>query len=91
MPPRIFTMPQPLARAIVIVLVSLSGIDSASAQELPPKSRFYELEKVHLTKRGDGYVLVHTIASTASKDRFWALVEVNNMDGSRKCEARFCR
>ena len=32
------------------------------------------------------YVLVHTITHTASRDRFWALVEVNNVDGSRLCE-----
>ena len=70
----------------MFVAASLFSIQSASAQETPPKSRSYELEKVHLAKRDNTYVLVHTIASTASKDRFWALVEVNNPDGSRKCE-----
>jgi hypothetical protein len=74
------------ARVIVFVVVSLFAIESAVAQETPPSSRFYELGKVHLAKRNNTYVLVHTIISTASKDRFWALVEVNNMDGSRKCE-----
>ena len=75
-----------LARAFVFVVVILFAIGSASAQEAPPTSRFYELGKVHLAKRNNTYVIVHTIASTASKDRFWALVEVNNADGSRKCE-----
>jgi hypothetical protein len=75
-----------LARAIVFVAVSLVAIERAVAQEVPPTSRFYELDKVHLFKRNNAYLLVHTITSTASKDRFWALVEVNNLDGSRKCE-----
>ena len=75
-----------LLRAVVLALVSLFTIDSAAAQEMPPKSKYYELDKVHLDKRDNSYILVHTIASTASKDRFWALVEVNNVDGSRRCE-----
>jgi len=69
-----------------LVVVSLVAIASAAAQEAPPKSNYYELDKVHLAKRNNTYVLVHTITSTTSKDRFWALVEVNNTDGSRKCE-----
>jgi hypothetical protein len=72
--------------AIVLVFISLFAIDSAVAQETPPKSKYYELDKVHLAKRDNTYVLVHAITSTASKDRFWALVEVNNLDGSRRCE-----
>lgn len=86
MPVRIFAMFQGFAPPIVFVAVSLFAIQSASAQETPPKSRSYELEKVHLAKRDNAYVLVHTITSTASKDRFWALIEVNNVDGSRRCE-----
>jgi hypothetical protein len=79
-------MVQTVARATVFVFVGLFATASAVAQEMPPKSKYYELDKVHLAKRSDSYVLVHTITSTASKDRFWALVEVNNADGSRKCE-----
>ena len=77
---------QILTRAIVLVVVSVFTAERAVAQETPPQSKYYELDKVHLAKRDNSYVLVHTIASTASKDRFWALVEVNNADGSRKCE-----
>jgi len=77
---------QLLIRAGVLIVVSLFAIESVVAQEAPPTSRFYELNKVHLAKRDNTYVLVHTITSTASKDRFWALVEVNNLDGSRRCE-----
>jgi hypothetical protein len=77
---------QTFARMIVFVAGSLLAIESASAQEAPPTSRHYELGKVHLAKRDNAYVLVHTISSTAPKDRFWALIEVNNADGSRKCE-----
>ncbi len=79
-------MPQRVARVMLAVFVSLFAVESASAQDTPPKSKYYELEKVHLAKRDNAYLLVHTITSTASKDRFWALVEVNNVDGSRKCE-----
>jgi len=79
-------MVQSLIRAIVLVVFSLFAIGSAVAQEAPPKSKYYELDKVHLAKRDNTYVISHTIASTASKDRFWALVEVNNADGSRRCE-----
>lgn len=77
---------QILTRAIVLLVVSVLMAGRAVAQETPPQSKYYELDKVHLAKRDNSYVLVHTIASTASKDRFWALVEVNNVDGSRKCE-----
>src|SRR4029450_12098252 len=61
MPVRICAMFQGFARAIVFVAVSLLAIQSASAQETPPKSRSYELEKVQLAKRDNTYVLVHTI------------------------------
>ena len=58
----------------------------AFAQDAPPSAKGLELGKVHLAKRGNGYVVVHTISNTATKDRFWALLEVSNADGSRKCE-----
>ena len=77
---------QTRGRAILFVVVGLFAIESAIAQEAPPTARSYELGKVHLAKRGDTPVLVHTITSTTSKNRYWALVEVNNVDGSRKCE-----
>jgi hypothetical protein len=80
------TMFQTFVRVFLFGVVSVFGLERAVAQEAPPKSRYYELDKVHLAKRNDGYLLVHMITSTVSKDRFWALVEVNNMDGSRKCE-----
>jgi hypothetical protein len=77
---------QASARVLVFVVAGLFAIERAAAQETPPTSRSYELDKVHLTKRGNTYLLVHAIASTASRERSWALVEVNNSDGSRKCE-----
>jgi hypothetical protein len=48
--------------------------------------KWFELSKPHLAKRGDAYVVVYTISSTARRDRFWALVATNNPDGSRRCE-----
>jgi hypothetical protein len=74
------------ARVLVFVFAGLFVIGRAAAQETPPTSRYYELGKVHLAKRGSAYLVVHTIVSTASRERSWALVEVNNKDGSRKCE-----
>jgi hypothetical protein len=71
---------------ITLVALSLAGTHAAVAQENPPSSRWVEIGKPHLAKRADTYVLVHAITSTASRDRFWALVEVNAPDGSRMCE-----
>jgi hypothetical protein len=79
-------MIQMAVRGVVVVLVTLIAIESVVAQDAPPKSSHYEIGNVHLAKHDTTYVLVHTIASTVSKDRYWALVEVNNVDGSRKCE-----
>jgi hypothetical protein len=71
---------------VALVAFSMTAAHPAVAQENPPSSRRVELGKPHLAKRGDKAVLVHTVTSTASKDRSWALVEVNGPDGSRKCE-----
>lgn len=79
-------MVQTTIRAAMLAVSLFAVVASAVAQETPPKSKYYELGKVHLAKRDNSYVLSHTITSTASKDRFWALVEVNNADGSRRCE-----
>ena len=74
------------ARVLVFVLAGVFAVGRAAAQETPPTSKYFELDRVHLAKRGNAYLLVHTIVSTASRERSWALVEVNNSDGSRKCE-----
>src|SRR5262245_34946488 len=74
------------ARAIAFVFAGLLAVGSAVAQETPPKSDHYELDKVRLAKRENTYLLIQTITSTMPRDRFWALVEVNNSDGSRRCE-----
>jgi len=74
------------ARAIAVVFVGLLAVQSVSAQETPPNGKYYDLDKVYLAKRDKTVLLVHTITSTASKVRSWALVEVNNADGSRRCE-----
>jgi hypothetical protein len=71
---------------VAVVVLSPAGAHLAAAQANPPTSRFVEVWKPHIAKRGDAHVLVHGINSTAPRDRFWALVEVNNPDGSRKCE-----
>ena len=77
-------MSQP-SRWIAVIALSLVVTSTASAQQNPPTSRLFEVWKPHVAKRGNTPVLVHGVTST-SRDRFWVLVEVNNPDGSRKCE-----
>jgi hypothetical protein len=72
--------------AIAFATLSLFPVHAAAGQDAPPSSRWFELGRAHLAKRGDGYVFVQTVTSTTKRERFWALVEVNNEDGSRKCE-----
>lgn len=71
---------------IALGIVSLALAAAAGAQNAPPESRWVELSRPHLAKRGNAVVLVQTITSTSSKDRFWALVEVNAADESRSCD-----
>ena len=68
--------------ATALVTLALAWASDAGAQSNPPTSRWVELGKPHLAKRGNAIVLVQSITSTASKDRFWALVEVNGADDS---------
>lgn len=79
-------MSNPNTVAIILAALSLIAAPSASAQDKPPSSRWVELSKPYLAKKGDAFLLVHAITSTASKELSWALVEVNSPDGSRKCE-----
>jgi hypothetical protein len=71
--------------ALALLALSLAAVPTAAAQPTPPTSRFFELTKPFLAKRGDAVLLVYEITST-SRDRFWALVEVTDPDGTRKCE-----
>lgn len=74
---------------LVIVASLFAGLtEPALAQNKPPASRLVEIGMPHVAKRGNGYVLVQTVATTSgsAKDKFWALVEINNPDGSRHCE-----
>lgn len=72
--------------AIALVLISLVCASSVDAQNNPPTSRWVELGRPHLAKRGNAIVLVQNITSTASKDRLWALVEVNGSDETGACD-----
>ncbi len=79
-------MPNSSIAAIALVMLSSVFASSASAQTNPPTSRWVELGRPHLAKRGDAIVLVQTITSTASKDRFWAVVDVNGPDEPSRCD-----
>jgi hypothetical protein len=59
---------------------------AGGAQDKPPSSDSFEMGRPYLARRGDAYVLVHSISSSSRKDSYWMLVEVNNPDGSRRCE-----
>jgi hypothetical protein len=72
--------------AIALVMLSSVFASTAGAQDNPPTSRWVELGRPHLTKRGDAIVLVQTMTSTASKDRFWALEDMNGPDESSRCD-----
>lgn len=79
-------MPNPRTAAIAFVTLSFAFASHAGAQNNPPKSSWVELGRPHVAKRGDDIVLVHTITSTSSKDRLWAIVDVNGPDGSGTCD-----
>jgi hypothetical protein len=79
-------MSHPSTVAITLLALSLVAAPTAGAQEKPPSSRWVEVSRPSLAKKGNNYLLIHSITSTASKDVSWALVEVNGPDGSRKCE-----
>jgi hypothetical protein len=73
-------------RSAAIVLVLLWSGLPAGAQDKPPHSSRVELGTLHLAKRGDGVLLVQTIASTSSKDRLWGAVDVTDPDGLLVCD-----
>ena len=71
---------------IALVVLSLAFAPKARAQTAPPTSRWVEIGKPHLGKRGNSIVLVQTIRSTASKEKLWAIVDVNGPDQTPACD-----
>jgi hypothetical protein len=67
-------------------MLSVAWASAAAAQSAPPSSRWYDIGKPHVAKRGSGVVLVQTITSTASKQRNWALVDMDGPEGSEPCD-----
>jgi hypothetical protein len=57
----------------------------ARAQDNPPESRWVEISKPYLAKRGSDIVLAHTINSTSSRDRRWAIVDMSGTDDTAPC------
>lgn len=72
--------------AVTLLLVLTCVCASPAAAQNPPTSRWVEIGKPHLAKRGTGIVLVQTIRSIAAKDTFWALVEMNGSDDTAPCD-----
>lgn len=66
-------------------MLSIALPPVAAAQENPPESRWVEISKPYLAKRGGGIVLAHTISSTSARDRWWAIVDMNGADDTAPC------
>ena len=71
--------------ATTLVIFAFVFASDARAQSKPPASRWVEIGKPHLAKRGKAIVLVETITSTSSKDKLWALVDVDGAGESNDC------
>lgn len=72
------------AAPVLFALVIWLGHAAASAQTVA-SSRWVEVTGGTLTARDGGYALVYTL-TTPTREPMWALVEVNDADGARRCE-----
>ena len=73
--------------AVVLVVVSCGFVSTAGAQQnQPPESRWVELGNPYLAKRGNAIVLRYNIKSTSSKDKWWAVVDMNGSEETRRCD-----
>jgi hypothetical protein len=71
---------------ISLVFLSIVAASPVRAQSAAPSSRWVEIGKPFVAKRGNGIVLVQTITSTASKEKSWALVEMDGSDETAACD-----
>lgn len=71
-----------LGAALVMLPLALPAI--AGAQN-PPDSRWFEVSKPYLARRGSAVMLTHTITSTDSRDKWWAIVDMNGTDDTAPC------
>lgn len=67
---------------IAVMALLVSGHEGVARAQ----SRWVEVSGPTLVARGASYAVVYTLAAQGSKDPIWAEVEVNNADGSRRCE-----
>jgi hypothetical protein len=72
------------AAAAAVVMLSI-GFPSLARAQTPPDSRWVEISKPYLAKRGGGIVLAHNISSTSSRDRRWAIVDMSGTDDAAPC------
>lgn len=73
--------------AISLIVFSLGfASDAGARQNKPPESRWVELGIPYLAKRGNAIFLSYTIKSTSPKDRWWAVVDVNGSEETRRCD-----
>lgn len=71
--------------AVAAVMLSIVFPPLARAQNNPPESRWVTISKPYLAKRGSGLVLAHNITSTSSRDRAWAIVDMDGTDDTAPC------
>jgi len=72
-----------LAAAVLIISF---GFASAAVAQKAPESRWVELGTPHLAKRGNTVFLRYNIKSTSSKDKWWAVVDMNGSEETRPCD-----
>ena len=78
-------MPSRPAAAVAVLMLSIAFPPLARAQNNPPESRWVEISKPYLAKRGSGIVLAHTISSTSPRDKWWAIVDMSGTDDTAPC------
>ena len=70
--------------AVAVVMLSIVLPPLAGAQNTPPDSRWAQISKPILAKRGNVILLTHTISGT-SRENVWAIVDMNGTDDTAPC------
>jgi hypothetical protein len=70
---------------LIAAIVLACAPDQMVSAQRPPSSKWVDFGAGELVKTADGYALVYGI-STSTRESLYALVEVSNPDGTRRCE-----
>lgn len=69
---------------VALLLLSIMIPAIAAAQNAPPDSRWAEISKPFLSKRGSTVALTHTINGTA-REKVWAIVDMDGTTDTEPC------